>query len=58
MDSTGFGGSTPNGNTVRNNLIRENDPDIFWDGSGTGNAFPHNACSTSEPAGLCQADAG
>jgi parallel beta-helix repeat protein len=53
IDSTQFGGSRPNGNLVKANLIKGNDPDIFWDGSGTGNVFAHNACSTSEPGGLC-----
>jgi parallel beta-helix repeat protein len=53
IDSTQFGGSTPNGNVVKANVIKGNDPDIFWDGSGTGNVFAHNACSTSVPGGLC-----
>jgi parallel beta-helix repeat protein len=53
VDSTQFGGSTPNRNVVKANLIKGNDPDIFWDGSGTGNVFAHNACSTSVPGGLC-----
>lgn len=53
VDSTPFGGSTPNGNIVRYNQIRGNDPDIFWDGSGTGNVLTPNSCTTSVPAGLC-----
>ena len=53
IDSTPFGGSTPNGNVVRANVITGNEPDIFWDGSGTGNVFAHNLCSTSVPGGLC-----
>ena len=53
IDSTPFGGSTPNGNVVRANVITGNEPDIFWDGSGTGNVFGHNLCSTSVPGGLC-----
>jgi hypothetical protein len=53
VDSTPFGGSTPNGNVVKANVIKGNDPDIFWDGSGTGNVFAHNLCKTSVPSGLC-----
>jgi len=53
IDSTPFGGSTPNGNVVKANVIKGNDPDIFWDGSGTGNVFAHNLCKTSVPSGLC-----
>ena len=53
VDSTPFGGSTPNGNTVMANVIRDNDPDILYDGSGSGNVFAHNNCSSSVPPGLC-----
>jgi Periplasmic copper-binding protein (NosD) len=53
VDSTPFGGSTPNGNVVKANVIKGNDPDIFWDGSGRGNVFAHNLCKTSVPSGLC-----
>jgi len=53
VDSTAFGGSTPNGNVVRYNQIRGNDPDVFWDGTGTGNVLTPNSCATSVPAGLC-----
>ena len=28
-------------------------PDVFWDGTGTGNRFDGNHCSTSTPPGLC-----
>ncbi|HYA70182.1 MAG TPA: hypothetical protein VEH28_02275, partial [Thermoplasmata archaeon] len=27
--------------------------DLYWDGSGTGNAWSHNYCKTSSPPGLC-----
>jgi hypothetical protein len=27
--------------------------DLFWDGTGTGNAWTHNLCETSSPPGLC-----
>jgi hypothetical protein len=40
-------------NVVKGNVILGNDPDIFWDASGTGNVFGHNRCLTSIPAGLC-----
>jgi Right handed beta helix region len=31
-----------------------NDPDLFWDEQGTGNAFFRNDCLTSQPDGLCE----
>jgi len=43
----------PNGNVVKANVIKGNDPDIFWDGSGTGNVFANNLCNTPVPSGLC-----
>jgi hypothetical protein len=49
----GDGGSLPTNNTVRKNVIVRNDPDLFWDGTGTGNLFKRNFCRTSTPAGLC-----
>ncbi|MBV8980072.1 MAG: right-handed parallel beta-helix repeat-containing protein [Acidimicrobiia bacterium] len=39
--------------TVTGNQIQKNNPDIYWDGSGTGNSFAGNSCKTSVPAGLC-----
>ena len=27
--------------------------DLYWDGSGTGNVWAHNICTTSSPPGLC-----
>jgi hypothetical protein len=52
VDSTAFGGSTPNGNVVKANVIKGNGSDIFWDGSGSSKVFAHNVCKTSEPSGL------
>jgi nitrous oxidase accessory protein NosD len=49
----GGGVEPPFDNRVSGNVIRHNQPDILWDGSGTGNVFVHNVCQTSEPAGLC-----
>jgi nitrous oxidase accessory protein NosD len=54
LDSTDLaGGTTPNGNVVRGNIITGNDPDILYDGSGSGNVFAHNNCSSSVPPDLC-----
>ena len=39
--------------TVTSNQIHGNNPDIFWDQSGTGNNFAGNSCKTSVPSGLC-----
>ena len=47
------GANPPSGNVVRGNVILGNEPDIFWDGSGTGNVFRANLCRTSVPDGLC-----
>ncbi len=49
----GDGGTAPTNNRVRFNKILRNDPDVFWDGSGTGNALKPNFCRTSTPADLC-----
>jgi nitrous oxidase accessory protein NosD len=48
-----FVGTAPQDNRVARNLLRHNDPDLFWDGTGTGNVFNDNLCRTSDPAGLC-----
>lgn len=45
--------SSPTDNTVQRNAILGNDPDIFWDETGTGNVFTRNLCETSAPDGLC-----
>jgi hypothetical protein len=39
--------------TVTNNQITNNQPDIFWDGTGSSNSFGGNVCHTSVPPGLC-----
>jgi Right handed beta helix region len=39
--------------TVTNNQITKNDPDIFWDGTGTNNTFSGNVCHSSVPPNLC-----
>ena len=53
VDTTGFGGTTPMNNSFEDNDLSGNDPDVFWDGTGTGNRFDGNDCSTSVPPGLC-----
>jgi nitrous oxidase accessory protein NosD len=45
--------TAPADNQVHGNRILHNDPDLFWDGSGSGNSFRGNLCQTSTPAGLC-----
>jgi parallel beta-helix repeat protein len=47
------GANPPSGNVVKRNIILGNQPDILWDGSGTGNVFEQNLCRTSVPDGLC-----
>jgi parallel beta-helix repeat protein len=47
------GGNPPSNNVVQGNVIRANQPDIFWDRSGEGNVFRANVCDTSVPDGLC-----
>jgi parallel beta-helix repeat protein len=52
--STAFvGGSDPADDVIRGNVAHDNDPDLFYDGSGSGVVFLHNACGTSDPNGLC-----
>jgi Right handed beta helix region len=51
---SGFGGTAPRDNTVVDNTFGNNEPDIFWDGSGSGNRFTPNSCNTSVPARLCR----
>jgi hypothetical protein len=45
--------TAPASNRVHGNRILHNDPDVFWDGTGSGNSFGGNICRTSTPAGLC-----
>lgn len=48
-------GSTPPAeNVVKGNRIFRNDPDLFWDQTGTGNVFRDNLCRTSTPPNLCR----
>jgi len=51
--ASGDGGTAPTNNRVVKNVILRNQPDLFWDGTGTGNVFRRNACQTSTPPGLC-----
>jgi parallel beta-helix repeat protein len=51
--ATADGGTPPTDNKVRGNRLLDNDPDIFWDETGSGNTFKGNNCDTSSPAGLC-----
>ncbi len=50
---TGDFGTAPTNNTVKRNVFKKNSTDIIWDGTGTGNVFKKNLCSTSTPSGLC-----
>jgi hypothetical protein len=47
------GSTPPTGNVVKGNRILRNDPDLFWDQTGTGNVFRDNLCRTSTPPNLC-----
>jgi nitrous oxidase accessory protein NosD len=53
LDTSGFGGTAPVNNHIEDNRFTANQPDVFWDGSGTGNRFDDNRCTTSTPPGLC-----
>ena len=50
-----FGGGTtkPRDNSVIGNHFGRNKPDIFYDGSGSGNQFRVNYCDSSVPTSLC-----
>ncbi len=50
---TGDLGTAPTNNAVKRNVFKKNSTDIVWDGTGTGNVFKKNLCSTSTPSGLC-----
>ncbi|HKA96649.1 MAG TPA: hypothetical protein VKD66_10320 [Streptosporangiaceae bacterium] len=45
--------TAPADNRIHGNRILRNDPDLFWDQTGSGNSFRGNFCRTSTPAGLC-----
>jgi parallel beta-helix repeat protein len=53
VSTAALGGQDPTGNLVQGNLLSDNDPDLFYDGSGSGNSFVSNNCQTSVPDGLC-----
>ena len=40
-------------NAVKRNVILRNNPDIFWDQTGSGNVFESNLCRTSTPPDVC-----
>jgi parallel beta-helix repeat protein len=43
----------PRNNSVTGNHFGRNKPDIYWDGSGSGNSFVGNLCDASVPTSLC-----
>jgi parallel beta-helix repeat protein len=43
----------PTNNSVVGNHFGRNEPDIFWDESGSGNRFVGNLCNSSVPTRLC-----
>jgi len=49
----GLGGTAPRDNSVVANDFGRNKPDIFYDGSGSGNFFRANHCNSSVPTRLC-----
>lgn len=48
-----FGGRDPMDDLVNANVASDNDPDLFYDGTGSDVVFGHNQCTTSIPDGLC-----
>lgn len=55
QSSAEFGGSPSSNNEIRSNQIfRNHQADIFWDGEGNGNEFRKNQCNTSVPPQLCR----
>jgi hypothetical protein len=54
LDSSDFGGSKPNGNEIRANVLFRNlEVDINDQSGAHGNEFTKNRCKTSNPDGLC-----
>ena len=47
-------GTPPTDNFVAHNTILHNNPDLFWDQTGTGNVFRHNRCRITTPVELCR----
>lgn len=56
LDASGFtGGAAPSGDTVSHNVVTKNAPfDVLYDGSGSGNTFRHNVCTTATAPGICR----
>ena len=46
-------GAIASGNVVTQNVLRDNDLDVFIGATGTGNVVTDNSCTTSFPPGLC-----
>jgi hypothetical protein len=55
FSTAALGGTDPVGNLIKRNRLAGNEPDLFYDGTGSGNVFVKNKCETSTPAGLCSA---
>ena len=51
--SSPAGGGPPQNVVVTGNTALRNNPDLLWDGTGTGILFTGNTCSTSVPPDLC-----
>ena len=51
------GGTDPQNDVVRHNKAFDNEPDLFWDGTGSV-LFKRNKCGTSVPDGLCTSGSG
>jgi hypothetical protein len=50
----GGSGFDPRHDTISHNIITGNSPlDVFFDGSGSDDHFPGNACNTSQPCWIC-----
>ena len=52
IHSGGPGASPASNNLVKGNKLEGNQPDIFWDQTGTGNTVVHNDCDTAIPSNL------
>jgi nitrous oxidase accessory protein NosD len=50
--SSGPGGSPASNNQVTSNKLHGNQPDIFWDQTGTGNKVSDNECEAAIPGNL------
>lgn len=49
-----LGGAKPTDNVVSRNVALLNQPDIRWDGKGSGNRFERNLCARSLPEWICR----